>query len=172
MTEDGRELCAIVVIDERGAIGNKGRLLCHLPADLKHFKTITMGHSIVMGRHTLESFPKGPLPGRQNIVISRNPDYAPQGVTMAHSIAEALTAATMPGEVFVIGGAQVYKATFEQVDTLYLTRIHHTFDEADAHFPAINPDEWQETERETHNPDERNPYPYTFVTLKRVKSMD
>lgn len=86
MTAEGRELCAIVVIDERGAIGNKGGLLCHLPADLKHFKTITMGHSIVMGRHTLESFPKGPLPGRQNIVISRNPDYAPPGVTMAHSI--------------------------------------------------------------------------------------
>lgn len=167
MTAEGRELCAIVVIDERGAIGNKGGLLCHLPADLKHFKTITMGHSIVMGRHTLESFPKGPLPGRQNIVISRNPDYAPPGVTMAHSIPGAIDAATMPGPVFVIGGAQVYAATFPMVDTLYLTRIHHTFDEADAHFPHINPDEWTEVEREHHEPDERNHYPYTFITLKR-----
>ncbi|MCQ2288908.1 MAG: dihydrofolate reductase [Muribaculaceae bacterium] len=169
MTEDGRELCAIVVIDERGAIGNKGGLLCHLPADLKHFKTITMGHSIVMGRHTLESFPKGPLPGRQNIVISRNPDYAPEGVTMGHSIPDALAAATMPGAVFVIGGAQIYKATFAQVDTLYLTRIHHTFDEADVFFPEIVPDEWIEVDREAHEADERNRYNYTFITLKRVK---
>lgn len=167
MTPDQRELCAIVVIDERGAIGNKGGLLCHLPADLKHFKTITMGHSIVMGRHTLESFPKGPLPGRQNIVISRNPDYAPPGVTMAHSIPDAISAATMPGPVFVIGGAQVYAATFPMVDTLYLTRIHHTFGEADTHFPPIVPDEWTETDREDHNPDKRNPYRYSFITLKR-----
>lgn len=167
MTVEGRELCAIVVIDDNGAIGNKGGLLCHLPADLKHFKTITMGHSIVMGRHTLESFPKGPLPGRQNIVISRNPHYAPEGVTMAHSIPDALAAATMPGPVMVIGGAQVYAATFPMVDTLYLTRIHHAFEQADAHFPTINPDEWAEVEREEHDPDERNPYPYTFITLKR-----
>lgn len=167
MTPDGRELCAIVVIDDKGAIGNKGGLLCHLPADLKHFKIITMGHSIVMGRHTLESFPKGPLPGRQNIVISRNPRYAPEGVTMAHSIDGALNAATMPGAVFVIGGAQVYAATFGMVDTLYLTRIHHAFEEADAHFPEINPDEWTEVEREEHDADERNRYPYTFITLKR-----
>lgn len=167
MTKDGRELCAIVVIDDNDAIGNKGGLLCHLPADLKHFKNITMGHSIVMGRHTLESFPKGPLPGRQNIVISRNPEYAPEGVTMAHSIPEALALAAMPGEVFVIGGAQVYAATFEQVDTLFLTRIHHAFDEADAHFPTIDPNEWTEVAREEHEADERNHYPYTFVTLRR-----
>lgn len=167
MTKDGRELCAIVVIDDNGAIGNKGGLLCHLPADLKHFKNITMGHSIVMGRHTLESFPKGPLPGRQNIVISRNPEYAPEGVTMAHSIPEALALAAMPGEVFVIGGAQVYAATFDLVDTLFLTRIHHAFDEADAHFPTIDPNEWTEVAREEHEADERNHYPYTFVTLRR-----
>ena len=167
MTPDRRKLCAIVVIDDNGAIGNKGALLCHLPADLKHFKNITMGHSIVMGRHTLESFPKGPLPGRQNIVISRNPEYAPEGVTMAHSIPEAIELATMPGDVFVIGGAQVYAATFNQVDTLYLTRIHHAFDEADAHFPTIDPAEWIQVESETHEPDERNHYPYTFVTLER-----
>ena len=167
MTEKGREICAIVVIDERGAIGNKGGLLCHLPADLKHFKTITMGHSIMMGRHTLESFPKGPLPGRQNIVISRNPNYAPEGVTMVHSFDEAVASATMPGELFVLGGAQVYAGMFHMVTTLYLTRIHHTFEEADAHFPAINPDEWQEVASEHHDADDRNPYPYTFITLKR-----
>ena len=169
MTENGRELCAIVVIDDNGAIGNKGSLLCHLPADLKHFKNITMGHSIVMGRHTLESFPKGPLPGRQNIVISRNPNYSPAGVTMAHSIPQAIELATMPGEVFIIGGAQVYAATFQIVDTLYLTHIHHTFIEADTYFPTIIPDEWNEVEREEHEADEHNKYRYTFITLQRKK---
>lgn len=162
-----REISAIVVIDENGAIGNKGGLLCHLPADLKHFKEITMGHSIVMGRNTLESFPKGPLPGRQNIVISRNPDYAPQEVTVAHSFDEAIEVATHPGDVFIIGGAQVYAGMFDRFTTLYLTRIHHAFAVADTYFPAILPSEWVEVEREEHAADERNPYPYTFITLRR-----
>ncbi len=169
MTPDNRELCAIVVIDANGAIGYKGQLLCHLPADLKHFKSITMGHSVVMGRHTLESFPRGPLPGRQNIVVSRQAEYAPAGVTIARSIDEALSLATMPGAVFVIGGAQVYAATFDQIDTLYLTRIKHTFSEADVYFPAIEASEWVEVAAEDHEADARNPYPYTFVTLKRMR---
>lgn len=163
-----REISAIVVIDENGAIGNQGGLLCHLPADLKHFKEITMGHSIVMGRHTLESFPRGPLPGRQNIVISRNPHYAPAGVTVVHSFDEAIESASMPGELFIIGGAQVYAGMFEQVTTLYLTRIHHQFPQADTHFPVIDPTQWQEISREEHPADDRNPYPYTFITLRRI----
>lgn len=162
-----RNLSAIVVIDDNGAIGHKCQLLCHLPADLKHFKSITMGHTIVMGRNTFESLPCGALPGRQNIVITRNLDYAPQGVHVAHSIDEALAAADMPGEVFVMGGAQIYKLTFSMVDTLYLTHIHHAFDDADAHFPVIDPNEWTEVAREHHDKDERNPYDYTFITLAR-----
>ena len=166
--EKPHQLSAIVVIDDNNAIGLNGDLLCHLPADLKHFKAITMGHSIVMGRNTLASFPKGPLPGRQNIVVSRNPNYAPEGVTVARSIEDAIAAATMPGEVFIIGGAQVYAATFHMIDTLHLTRIHHAFAEADAHFPTIAPTEWQEIDCETHEADDRNPHPYSFITLKRL----
>ena len=164
---DHHSLAAIVVVAQDGAIGRGGDLLCHLPADLKHFKRITMGHSIVMGRRTFESFPKGALPGRQNIVITRNLHFAAQGVTVVHSVDEALDAATMPGNVFIIGGAQIYAATFHRVTTLHLTRLHATFPQADAFFPAIDPSEWQVIDEEHHPADDRNPYPYTFVTLRR-----
>ena len=162
-----RNLAAIVVVAQDGAIGRDGGLLCHLPADLKHFKNLTMGHSIVMGRRTFESFPKGALPGRQNIVITRNPDYRPDGVTVVHSVDEALQAAEMPGDIFVIGGAQIYAETFDMVQTLHLTRLHATFAAADAFFPTINPDEWEEIDCEHHEADERNAWPYDFVTLVR-----
>ena len=160
-------LAAIVVVDDDGAIGRNGDLLCHLPADLKHFKAITMGHSIIMGRRTFDSFPKGALPGRQNIVITRNKHFSAPDVTVVHSVDEAIKAATMPGEVFIIGGAQIYAATFERVTTLYLTRLHASFPEADAFFPPINPDEWDVIDEEPHDPDDRNPHPYTFITLRR-----
>lgn len=162
-----KNLSAIVVMADDGAIGRDGGLLCHLPADLRHFKELTMGHSIVMGRRTFESFPKGALPGRQNIVITRNRHYHPQGVTVVHSVSEALAAATLPGDVFIIGGAQIYAATFQQVETLYMTRLHATFDGADAFFPTIDPDEWQVLDCECNMPDERNHYAYDFVTLRR-----
>ena len=164
-----KKISAIVVVAENGAIGKSGDLLCHLPADLKHFKDITMGHSIVMGRKTFESFPKGPLPGRQNIVVTRNRKYRPEGVTVAHTIDAALRKAELPGEVFIIGGAQLYAATIDCVSTLYLTRLHATFDDADAFFPDIDPEQWRVVSEEAHEPDERNPYDYTFVTLERVE---
>lgn len=162
-----RNISAIVVVAQNGAIGRDGGLLCHLPADLRHFKNLTMGHSIVMGRRTFESFPKGALPGRQNIVITRNPDWQADGVTVVHSVDEALQAAQMPGDIFIIGGAQIYAATFHLVHSLHLTRLHATFDDADAFFPAIDPDQWQELDCERHDADERNPYAYDFVTLTR-----
>ena len=167
MENNQRILSAIVVVAENGAIGRDGGLLCHLPADLRHFKDLTMGHSIVMGRRTFESFPKGALPGRQNIVITHNKNYHPQGVTVVHSVDEALQAIEMPGDVFIIGGAQIYAATFEQVQTLHLTRLYATFDDADAFFPSIDPLKWEELDCQHHEPDDRNPYAYDFVTLRR-----
>lgn len=167
MENNQRILSAIVVVAENGAIGRDGGLLCHLPADLRHFKDLTMGHSIVMGRRTFESFPKGALPGRQNIVITHNKNYHPQGVTVVHSVDEALQAVEMPGDVFIIGGAQIYAATFEQVQTLHLTRLYATFDDADAFFPSIDPLQWQELDCQHHESDDRNPYAYDFVTLRR-----
>ena len=162
-------LSAIVAIDRNGAIGKQGQLLCHLPADMRHFKETTMGHSIVMGRKTFESFPKGALPWRQNIVITRNCDFAAEGVTVVHSVDEALAAVTMEGEVFIIGGEQIYNATFPLVGTIHLTVIDHKFKDVDAYFPRIDMRSWAITEQEEHPADDRNPYPYTFMTLKRKK---
>ena len=160
-------LSAIVVIADDGAIGKDNGLLCHLPADLKHFKSITMGHTIIMGRRTFESLPKGALPGRENIVVSRNADYRAEGAKVCTSIEQAVAEASMPGECFILGGAQLYASTIAQVDKLYLTAIHAHFDDADAYFPAINPDEWTEIDREDHQADEKNRFDYSFVTLKR-----
>ena len=160
-------LSAIVVIADDGAIGKDNGLLCHLPADLKHFKSITMGHTIIMGRRTFESLPKGALPGRENIVVSRNADYRAEGAKVCTSIEQAVAEASMPGECFILGGAQLYASTIAQVDKLYLTAIHAHFDDADAYFPAINPEEWTEIDREDHKADDKNRFDYSFVTLKR-----
>lgn len=164
-----KKLSAIVAVAQDGAIGAAGALLCHLPADLKHFKAMTMGHPIVMGRKTFESFPHGPLPGRQNVVVTRNPDYrAPEGVAVVHSLAEAVEAATMPGEVMVIGGAQIYREAMPLISTLHLTRIEARFPQADTFFPEINAGEWQvDGEEDRHEADERNPFAYSFVCLRR-----
>ena len=161
-----KSIQAIVAIDGNGAIGRQGDLLCHLPADMKHFKEVTMGHSIVMGRKTFESFPRRPLPGRQNIVITRNADWQYPGVTVAHSLEEAIAAA-QTDTVFIIGGAQVYGQALPLVDVLHLTRIHARWASADVFFPALNPGEWQEVSREHHQSDHRNAYEFDFVTLKR-----
>lgn len=160
-------LSAIVVIADNGAIGKNNDLLCHLPADLKHFKSITMGHTIIMGRRTFESLPKGALPGRENIVVSRNPNYVADGAVVCQSIDDALAKASLPGERFIIGGAQLYAATIDRVDTLHLTALHASFPDADTFFPEINADDWQEVARDDFSADERNAYDYSFVTLKR-----
>ena len=129
-----KEISIIVAVAARGAIGRQGGLLCHLPADLRRFKSLTTGHSVVMGRRTFESLPHGPLPGRQNIVVTHNRHYHPQGVTVAHDVQQAIELATMPGEVFIIGGAQIYQAALPLAHTLHLTEIHAHFADADTFF--------------------------------------
>ena len=160
---------AIVAVASDWAIGRQGDLLCHLPADMKHFKEVTMGHSIIMGRKTFESFPRRPLPGRQNIVITRNADWQYPGVTVVHSLDEAIASAETD-IVFIIGGAQVYEQALPRVDVLHLTLIHARWASADAFFPALNMDQWQEVSREHHESDHRNAYEFDFITLKRRMS--
>ena len=157
---------AIVAVASDWAIGRQGDLLCHLPADMKHFKEATMGHSIVMGRTTFESFPRRPLPGRQNIVITRNRQWQYPGVTVVHSVEEAIAAAETE-DVFIIGGADVYAQTLPLVEVLHLTVIHARWACADAYFPTFDMTEWQEVEREHHTSDHRNAYEFDFITLKR-----
>lgn len=161
-----KSIHAIVAIDENGAIGRQGDLLCHLPADMKHFKEVTMGHSIVMGRKTFESFPRRPLPGRQNIVITRNLQWQYPGTTTVHSVDEAIAAA-QTADVFIIGGADIYEQTLPLVDVLHLTRIHARWASADAFFPPLDMSQWQEVDREHHKSDHRNAYEFDFITLKR-----
>lgn len=156
----------IVAIAQNGAIGNNQELLCHLPNDLKRFKAITLGHTIVMGRRTYESLPKGALPGRTNVVVTRQADVAWENTIVAHSIDEAL-ANSESSELFIIGGATLYEQTLQRANRLYITHIHHAFEQADTFFPAIDYDQWREIEREEHKADERHPYDYSFVTYER-----
>lgn len=157
----------IVATAQGGAIGRKGDLLFHISADLRRFKEITMGHPIIMGRKTFESFPKGPLPGRQNIVITRQGDYTRDGITVVGSFSDALSAASDVDEVFVIGGGEIYREAINQASTLYLTEIDAKVEDADTFFPEINRDVWHETEVGEWIVDERTGVRYRFVCLSR-----
>ena len=162
-----KKLSAIVAVDLDWAIGKNGDLLCHLPADLKHFKSITMGHPIIMGRKTFESFPKGPLPGRQNIVVTRNASYQHDGVTVAQSIDEAVKKSDETDEIFFLGGAHIYRSVIDAIDTLHLTRINAHFSGADTFFPDWDRSAWTEQTRELHRADGQCPHTFSFVHYVR-----
>ncbi|MEO1889666.1 MAG: dihydrofolate reductase [Cycloclasticus sp.] len=156
----------IVAMGDNNAIGKDNELLWHLPEDFKHFKKTTMGKPILMGRKTYESIGK-PLPGRENIVITRDKAFTVDGVTIVNSIDAALSVSQQYDEVMIIGGASFYQQMLPMVNRLYLTLVHHTFD-ADAFFPDINEDEWVEMERREYAADERHRYSFSFVTLDRT----
>ena len=160
-------LSIIVAIGKNNEIGGGNDMLWHLPAELKHFKEITTGHTVIMGRKTLESLPKGPLPNRRNIVISRNLDLKIEGAEVYSSLDLALLKVMDEEEVFVIGGAQLYKQTFPDADKLYLTKVYADFPQADTFFPGIDYTEWQEVRRETYPADEKNGYAFSFIELIR-----
>lgn len=151
----------IVAIDEDNGIGKDNKLPWHLPADLKHFKTLTTGRTIVMGRKTFDSIGK-PLPNRRNVIISRQKDLAAEGAEVVQSLREAFDLCANENEVFIIGGAQIFEYAMPLANTLYLTLIHHTF-EADTFFPEIDRRNWIEEQRSEHVPDDKNKYPYTFI---------
>src|ERR1700694_4333293 len=136
-------LSLLVAADEQNLIGKDNHLPWHLPNDLKYFKNLTWGMPIIMGRKTFESIGK-PLPGRKNIVITRNPHWQHAGTEAAHSVAEAIDCAETVGakELFVIGGAEIFRTAWQQAARIYLTRIHHRF-EGDVYFPALAAEEWQ-----------------------------
>ena len=159
-------LSLIVAVDENNGIGKDNKLPWHLPADLKHFKALTTGHPIIMGRKTFESIGKA-LPNRRNIVISRQTDYVAEGVSVVSSLDEALEICKTDDESFVIGGAEIFKYALPLANILYLTVIHHEFN-ADTFFPEINKENWIEAESTTHEPDEKNIYAYTFIKYVRA----
>ncbi|MGJ8547917.1 dihydrofolate reductase [Winogradskyella wichelsiae] len=162
------ELTIIVAEGEDNAIGKDNDLIWHLSDDLKHFKALTNGHHIIMGRKTFESFPK-PLPNRIHVVITRQKDYkAPAGVIVVNSLNDALDAARYDKQPFVIGGGEIYKQALPYVDKLEITRVHSTFENADTFFPKIDETEWKEVSRTTHDADEKHAFAFSFITyLKR-----
>ena len=156
----------IVAIDEKNGIGKNNLLPWHLPADLKHFKMITTGHPIIMGRKTFDSIGKA-LPNRRNIVISRQSELKIPGVEVCSSLSKAIELCEDEKDVFVIGGAQIFEQAIPIADVLYLTIIHKDFN-ADVFFPVISMSEWIEEEKNLHEPDENNLYSYSFIKYKKA----
>lgn len=164
----------IVAIAENYAIGKKGDLLCHMPADLKHFKEITSGQTVLMGERTFFSLPKHPLPNRRNIVLTDVPGKTFEGAEAVYSINELMEKLKDESlklkeedEAFVIGGGMVYRQMMPLADKLYITHIHHSWEDADTFFPEIDPAIWEQTSAERHEADDKNPYAYTFCTYNR-----
>lgn len=157
----------IVAIADNYAIGKSGDLLCYLPDDLKHFKALTTGATVVMGKKTFFSLPRRPLPNRRNIVLTRDVSFTHEGVGVAHSI-EELTSTLKPEEkVFIIGGGEVYRQFMPLAKELHITHIHHTWEDADTFFPEIDTSIWQRLNEEFHEADERHAYAFTFATYVR-----
>jgi dihydrofolate reductase len=160
-------LSAITAIARNNVIGKNNALPWHLPADMRFFKNTTMGHPVIMGRKTYESFGKA-LHGRTNIVITRQKDYVLSDAIVVHLLTEAIEKAkeSASDEAFILGGAQIYQQSMPLLNRIYLTRIYADFD-GDTFFPEINPDEWQLIKEEYHEPDEKNKYAYAFQTWER-----
>jgi dihydrofolate reductase len=154
----------VVAIASNNAIGKNNKLLWHLPKDLKHFKELTTGHTVIMGRKTFDSVGR-PLPNRRNIVVTRQ-SINIEGCEVVNSLDAALALASGEAEVDIVGGAEIYRQAMHLTHNIHLTIVHQNFD-ADTFFPEINYSEWEEISREDHQPDERNPIPFSFITLKR-----
>jgi len=159
-------LSLIAALARNRVIGRDNHLPWRLSADLKHFKSLTMGKPIIMGRKTFESIGK-PLPGRTNIVLTRDPDFQAQGCVVVHGIDEALRAGADHEEVMVMGGADLYRQCLPRADRLYLTEVKAEVS-GDAWFPRIEVADWIETERVSYRADDKNDYDYDFVVMDRI----
>ena len=156
----------IAAMAEDRVIGIDNRLPWRLPADLQHFRRLTLGKPVLMGRKTFDSIGK-PLAGRRNIVVTQDRGFRADGIEVVHSVDAALAAAADAPELMVIGGASFSAQLLPRADRLYLTEIHHRF-AGDAYFPAFDARAWRETSRSDHAADAANPYPFSFVVLERV----
>lgn len=155
----------ITAMDKNRLIGKDNGLPWKIPADLQFFKKVTMSKPIIMGRKTFESIGR-PLPGRQNIIITRDNQFTAEGCDIAYSTEEAMTLAGDAEEVMIIGGANIYQQFLQQCDRLYLTRVNGEFT-GDAWFPEIDESQWQEIEKEDHKADEKNEADYSFIVMQR-----
>jgi dihydrofolate reductase len=158
----------IVAMSENRVIGRQGQLPWRLSADLRRFKRLTMGHHIVMGRKTFESI-GCLLPGRTSVVVTRQPDYAAEGAVVASDLKEALARCRDDDEVFIIGGAEIYRLALPHVHRIYLTRVHACI-EGDTHFPGFSRDQWQQLETQHYPADEKNQYEHSFEIYDRIEA--
>ena len=154
----------VLAMASNGMIGVDGGMPWRIPDDMKHFKAVTMGKPIVMGRKTWDSFPKKPLPGRTNIVITRDAAWHAEGAVVAHALDEAFAKASDAEEIAVIGGAQIYKLALPRADLVHLTEVHRDF-AGDTHMPLFDQAHWRETTRDNRTTPEG--LAYSFVTLER-----
>lgn len=157
----------IAAIGKNYELGKNNDLIWHLSADLKRFKKVTTGHTIIMGRNTFESIGK-PLPNRHSVIVTRNINYTQEGCTVVHSLDEALNLIDKEERAFIIGGAQIYKEAISNplVDQLDITHVHESF-EADVYFPKIDSESWQLIKKDDFLADEKNPYNYSFASYSR-----
>ncbi len=167
----------IAAVGRNNELGRSNTLLWDMPADMKHFRDTTRGHTIIMGRKTFESLPNGPLPYRENIVVTRDRDYYRPGITIVHSLEEAVRFAALEQgkhfeekqeetEIFIIGGGELYTQGMALAHKLYITRVDDA-PEADTHFPPIGP-EWKEVSRDEHPADAENPHAHAFIVYKKA----
>lgn len=163
------QVCAVVAASENGVIGREGGLPWHVSSDLKLFKEITLGKPVIMGRRTWESLPRKPLPGRRNIVITRQADFVAEGAELVHSVDEALAVCAGEADVSIIGGGQVYAEAMSRTDRIYLTRIHLEVD-GDTFLPELKASEWHEVERRRFARGERDDAAFTLIVMDRVTS--
>ncbi len=163
-------LSLIVATSENNVIGHLNKIPWYMPRDLKHFATVTKGHTVIMGRNTYESILSRlgkPLPDRNNIVVTRNPDFRASGCSVVHSLDESLQTAPKDEEVFVIGGSQLYAEALPKTDKIYRTLIHTTL-EGDAFFPSLSADNWQLATSKLEPKDDKNPFDATYEIYTRI----
>lgn len=160
----------VVAMGKNNEIGSNNQLLWHLPKDLKHFKELTSGHPVVMGRKTFESI-RRPLPNRTNIVVSQRKDWFQEGILIVGSLKEALKfAKKIDEDIFIIGGGEIYKQTIDLCERLKVTRVDAEL-QGDTFFPEIDPKKWQKTDEVCHEKDDKNEYNFCFETWERIPGM-
>lgn len=163
------KISLIVAAATNNAIGKNNQLLWHLPNDLKFFKNMTWGMPVVMGRKTFEALSGQPLPGRVNIIVTRNADWKAENTVVVNNVKDALFLAQQHhyAEVMISGGGEIYKETLEQADKVYLTRVHASFDDADAFFPELDKQKWHLTSNQDCAADSKHAYDYSFQVWER-----
>ena len=161
-----QRITIIAAAASNDALGKDNKLIWHLSKDLQHFKTLTNGHAVIMGRKTFESMPRA-LPNRTNIVITRQSDFQAENITVASSLSKALNIALYDPRPFIIGGGEIYKEAMSIADEIELTRVHADFD-ADTFFPEISSHQWKEVWREDHPADEKHPHAFTFLRYQKI----